>query len=278
MQMVVKMKIDLHNHSNFSDGLYTPQELIQIAEKEKVDIFALTDHDSVFGCDLIQQYAKNSKVKVISGMELSTDYKGKSVHIVCLFKNNIVPKELIEFSIQKKLERKERAIQMMEKIRDIYGLNIDLEALFKESEVITRANMLYNIAKCNNLTHKEAEPYISNSSKAYIPSTKLSTQDGISMVKKCDCITILAHPCLLPRSYVEEIVQMGIDGIETRYPKNQGDDELYFSNLADQYHLLKSAGSDFHGDSGTKHAMIGTSTLNELEFEVIRKRLGTIWK
>lgn len=278
MHMVIKMKVDLHNHSTFSDGLYTPKELLQIAKNNGVDVFALTDHDSVFGCDIIQKWAEDANIKVISGMELSTEYKGKSVHIVCLFKNNIVPQSLIEFSYQKKEERKKRAIQMMENIKNIYGLKIDMKALFEDSEVITRANMLYNIAKCNHLTHQEAEPYISNESKAYIPSTKLSTKEGITLAKQCDCTTILAHPCLLPRSYVEEIVQMGVDGIEIRYPKNQGDDEAYFSHLADQYHLLKSAGSDFHGDAGTKHAMMGTSTLNEEEFEPIRKRLGKLWK
>ncbi len=271
------MKIDLHNHTSFSDGLYSPKELIKIAEQKKVDIFALTDHDSVFGCDEIQEYSKNSKVKVINGMELSTDYKGKSVHIVCLFENNIVPDKLREFSLNKKVEREKRAIKMMEKIRDIYGLKIDLEELFKGSEIITRANMLYNIAKYNNMTHKEAEVYINNDSKAYIPSTKLSTEDGIKLVKECGCLTILAHPCLLPREYVEEIVKFGVDGIEVRYPKNQNDDESYFSSLADKYNLIKSAGSDFHGDSGTKHAMIGTSTLNEEEFKIIKERLNLKW-
>ncbi len=271
------MKIDLHNHSNFSDGLYSPKELIELAEKQNINIFALTDHDSVFGCDEIQKYSKDSKVKVINGMELSTDYKGKSVHIVCLFKNNIVPERLKEFSLNKKIEREKRAIKMMEKIRDIYGLKIDLDELFKGSEIVTRANMLYNIAKCNNLTHKEAEKYINNDSKAYIPSTKLKTEDGIKFAKECGCLTILAHPCLLPREYVEEIVKFDLDGIETRYPKNQNDDELYLTALADKYNLIKSAGSDFHGDSGTKHAMIGTSTLDYDEFNIIKERLNLKW-
>ena len=62
------MKIDLHNHSKYSDGLFSPEELIKIAIREGVDCFALTDHDSVFGCDEIQEVAKNYDIKVISGM------------------------------------------------------------------------------------------------------------------------------------------------------------------------------------------------------------------
>lgn len=271
------MKIDLHNHTSYSDGLYTPKELLEIAKREHVDCFALTDHDSVFGCEVIQAYAKEYNIHVLSGMELSTDYKGHSVHIVCLFKKNIVPRELIDFSHSKKEERKERAIKMMEKIKKIYKVKIDMKDLLEENEIITRANMCYNIAKCNNISEREAEVYVDHKSKAYIPSTKLSVQEGLAMVKKAGCLTILAHPCLLPRSIVEEIISMGFDGIEIRYPKNQEGDEKYFKGLALKYNLLISAGSDFHGDHGTKHAMIGTATLNEEEFRPIQERLEILW-
>lgn len=271
------MKIDLHNHTTYSDGVFSPKELVDIAKKQKVDCFALTDHDSVFGCAEIQPYAEKSQIKVLNGMELSTNYKGHSVHIVCLFPHNKVPEELIQFSLNKKEERKIRAIQMMKKIKEIYHLKMDLDELIRENEVITRANMGYHLAQYNGLTQKEAEPYIDQKSKAYIPSTKLSVEEGLKMVKNLGCLTILAHPCLLPREIVEEILPFGFDGIEVRYPKNQPGDEEYFQFLANQNHLLISAGSDFHGDQGTKHAMIGTSTLTEIEFRPILERLGMKW-
>ena len=76
--MGVILKIDLHNHSKYSDGLFTPEELIKKAIEQGVDCFALTDHDSVFGCDEIQEVAKKYDIKVISGMELSTYYVKQS--------------------------------------------------------------------------------------------------------------------------------------------------------------------------------------------------------
>lgn len=270
------MKIDLHNHTTYSDGLFTPKELIEIAKKEGVDCIAITDHDSVFGCTEALEAAKSSQIQVLCGMELSTEYKGHSIHIVCLFPHNVVPKEMLEFSLAKKKEREERAIQMMKKIQEIYHVKIDIDRLLEENEVITRANMGYNIAQCNQISQKEAEKYISNTSKAYIPSTKLSVEEGLKIVKTVGCVTILAHPCLLPRELVEEIIQFGIDGIEFRYPKNQPTDESYFKKLACKYHLLLSAGSDFHGDDGTKHAPMGTSTLNEEEFIPLKERLGLV--
>lgn len=271
------MKIDLHTHSYYSDGLFSPKELIDIAIKQQVDCFALTDHDSVFGCEEIQKYAKKKNIFVLNGMELSTEYKGKSVHIVCLFQKNEVPKELIEFSYQKQEERKNRAIQMMQAIHDIYGLKIDIPKLIEESKVITRANMAYQLAKLNQMTLKEVEPFVDKDSKAYIPSTKLSLEDGLQFVKACGCLTILAHPCLLPAQIVEEIVSLKIDGIEAYYPKNKPGDEEYFLSLAQQHRLFISAGSDFHGDAGTKHAMLGTKTIDEKYFKPIVERLGIKW-
>ena len=272
------MKIDLHNHTTYSDGLFTPEELINIAIQQGVGCFAITDHDSVFGCDEIQEAAKKYDIHVISGMELSTYYKGEPVHIVCLFKNNIVPEKLLEFSINKKHERKNRAIKMMTLIRDIYGVKIDLDSLINDSEIITRANMVYNIVKCNGITQAEASKYVNNDSKAYIPSTKMSVDEGLKLAKEAGALTILAHPCLLPREYVLEIIDKGFDGIEVWYPFNKGDDAEFFTELALKYNLLKSAGSDFHGDENKKHAMIGTSVLNEELFEPIKERLCLKWK
>ena len=268
------MRIDLHNHTVHSDGKYTSKELIERAVRNKVDIFALTDHDSVFGDDEIEKIAKDYPVKVIKGLELSTNHKGQSVHIVCLFKKNIIPEGMMKFSIEYKEKRKQRAILMMNKIHDIYGLKIDLDELLK-SEVITRANMMRNIAKCNNLSIEEARKYIANDSKAYIPSTKLSVADGVRLARKNNCVVIFAHPCLVKEEYLDEILACGFDGLEAKYPSPKNDYEK-MKKYAEKYHLFISAGSDCHGEGEGvvgDHGDIGTCTLDEVEFEPIKKLL-----
>ena len=265
------MKVDLHNHTNYSDGVLSPSLLIDRAIKNHVDIFALTDHDSVFGCDEICHLAEGKNVKIIKGMELSTEYKGESVHIITLFKNNIIPKGMLEFSILNKENRRKRAIKMMENIRDIYHIKINLDKLLKDN-VITRANMMRNIAEENNISYASAAYYTSKDSKAYIPSTKMTVEEGLKLIREENAIAILAHPCLIKkRELVEEILQFGFDGIETRYA-NIKNDEAYFNMLADKYHLLKSAGSDCHGDN--THADIGSAVLNKEEFMPIAKILN----
>ena len=262
------MKIDLHNHTIHSDGVLTEKELIERAIKNNVDIFAITDHDSIYGCINIDDIAKNYNIKIIKGMELSTYFKGENIHIICLFKNNIIPNNMIDFSNKFREQRKNRAILMLKKINEIYKLKVDIDLFFKESaEIVTRANMVRHIAKLNNLTLADAKKYCEPQSKAYIPSTKLSIEDGLTLAREENCLTILAHPCLIKnQDYVEEILKYGFDGIEVRYP-NHFDMENHYKDLAKKYNLFISAGSDCHGDS--THADIGTATLNEIEAKPI---------
>lgn len=270
---MIRLKIDLHNHTTYSDGVFSCERLIEEAINQQVDIFALTDHDSVFGIEEIITVAKNyPSIKVIPGVELSTFYKGENVHIVCLFKNGIVPREMMDFSIQNKDQRVKRAIQMMTNIKDIYGLKVDIDELLSTGKVITRGNMLRSIAKSNDLSLAEAQFYISNESKAYIPSSKLSTKDGLTLAKNCNCVTIFAHPCLVKREYIDEILEFGFDGIEVYYPSNKDGDEQYFKDKAKEYNLFYSAGSDCHGDK--THANIGTCCLNKEEFSPLAKAIG----
>ena len=270
------MKIDLHNHTFYSDGKYSPKELVLRAKRNGVDVFALTDHDSVFGCDEIEEIAKDYGIKVIKGLELSTYYKGESIHIVALFKNNIIPEKLKEFSYLHLEKRKSRAIVMMEKIKEIYGLNMDIEDLVNNSKVITRANMLHHLMKYNNMTREEAVPYISSKSKAYIPSTKMSVADGLKMLRETDSVVILAHPCLYTEEYLDDILSLGFDGMEVKYPSPKND-EAKMRKYQEKYHILASAGSDCHGEGDGivgEHGDIGTSTLTEEEFLPIKNLLN----
>lgn len=267
------MKIDLHNHTNHSDGVFTPRELIAEAKRQNVDVFALTDHDNVFGIEEIKKEIKDfNDIYVIPGIELSTFYKGENVHIVCLFKNGIIPDSMYEFSLKNKENRKTRAIKMMNNIKEIYGLKIDMDLLFSTGEVITRGNMLRNLVIANNMSFEEAKFYISSDSKAYIPSSKLETKDGLALAKAANAVCIFAHPCLVKREYIDEILSFGFDGIEVYYPANKLGDEEYFKAKAKEYDLMWSAGSDCHGDKS--HANIGTCYLNEEEFKPLAKAIG----
>lgn len=266
------MMIDLHNHSNYSDGTLTPAELVDMAILNGVDAFALTDHDSVYGCDEIQAIARDKGVRVINGMELSCDFEGESVHIVCLFKDNTVPNRLREFSDISRKGRNERAIKMLEKISQEYGVRVNTEQLKDSKQVITRAHMCQNLLENNDISESLAREYSSKESRGYIPFSKMSVENGLRLGHECGCFCILAHPCLIKnQARVERLLAYGFDGIEVRYPDTRNDESKYRA-LAEKYGVLPSAGSDYHGD--TSHAKIGTCTLDYGEFLPIAKKIG----
>ena len=266
------MKIDLHNHSIYSDGLYSIEELLKIAKENGIDVMALTDHDSTLGCLEAIEKGKKYNIRVIPGIELSTVYKGESVHIIGLFKNDFIPDEIKSFASKAKEHRLNRARRMMENIHNIFGVKMDIDEFLKDKDIVTRGNMYQYILKTNpDISKEEINKMISNNSPAYIESALFSSKDGIEYLKKNNCITIYAHPTLSKREIVEDIVKLGVDGIEYNYPKNKPGDKEYFVNLAKKYNLLLSAGSDFHGDSN--HAMIGTSYLDKEEYLKIEEEL-----
>lgn len=266
------MKIDLHNHSKYSDGLYTVKEVLNFAKENGVTIMGLTDHDSCFGCDEAYEEGEKIGIKVLKGMEVSTFYKGQTVHIISYFKNNILPKEAYEFSKNIIDTRINRAKKMMENIQNYYNVNIDFDYLFKDSCIVTRGNMYQCILHSNpGIAHEEAHKMVSDDSPCYIPASKLDTISGLEILRKMGAFTILAHPTLIKEELLSEIVSLGFDGIEARYPLNKSGEEDKFKDIAHKNNLIISAGSDFHGDD--KHAMIGTSFLNYEEFKVIKEKL-----
>ena len=171
-----------------------------------------------------------------------------------------------------KEQRTKRAIKMMESIRDIYHINIDIETLLKESQIITRANMYRNILKSNDIGKDFAHFVVSKKSEAYIPSIKTPTEEGIDLLRKSGSIVIFAHPCLVKdKATVTKVLEMGVDGIEVRYPSLLNNEEE-MRGYAKQYGILPSAGSDCHGDDS--HADIGTCTLDRDEFLPIAEKIN----
>ncbi len=261
------MRFDLHNHTIYSDGINTIVELKEKANKNNIDYFAVTDHDSVLG--LID----NSCPTIIKGIELST-YHNESIHLVGLCKNNIISSGLINYSYDFLEKRKKRAIKMVDKLNKIYNLNVDLDTLLKNADIkaVTRGNMARMLAELNpNLTKEEIKFYLSNQSEAYIPTTKMSVIDGINFLRANNCFVILAHPILYKKENLDAIIGLPFDGIEAIYPNMSITDYLYIKDIAIKNNYIISAGSDCHGDKS--HAEIGTCYLDEEEFKHINEKI-----
>ena len=266
------MKVDLHSHSIFSDGKKTIEELVNFAKERNVDIFALTDHDTVLGDLEVDEYNKD-KLTIIKGVELSCEYKGEIVHIVGLFKNNIVPEYMKELSIKLEDQRRDRAIKMLNGIKEKYNAKIDIDSFIRENRIVTRKNIFNHIEKNNkNFTHDEIKIMAGRKSLAYIPSFKFDVMEAINLLHNNNAISIFAHPCLIEnKDVLAELLTFPFDGIEAKYA-NPANDYEYFKKVAEERGLLISAGSDYHGDK--THGKIGDVYLDGKEFEPIKRLLG----
>lgn len=251
------MKIEFHSHSKCSDGLLSAEEMINRAISKGLDYYALTDHDTISGLDICKRLSKNSNLTFIPGLELSTTYNNESIHILGFFRDSSYNnKEFIDFLDIIKNQRKLRAEKITQKLKSEFDITISFErVLSRGEEVVGRPHIAEEIiSEGYNFTLEEIfSELIGNDCRAYVPTTKLSTEEGISMLKKYNALVFLAHPILIKKSPLSDFIKMNFDGIEAIYYQNTKKQEEYLLNISKENNLLISAGSDFHGNITDNH-------------------------
>lgn len=259
--------IDLHVHSTRSDGTYSPTQLVDYAIEKGLAAFALTDHDSIDGLDEAITYAKtlrpsNPNVpEVIPGIEFSTEYEGKDVHIVGLYINYKAPdfqKYLVDFVTSRTLRNQ----KMCKLLESDAGMDITYEKLLETFPncVITRAHYArYMMSKGYVKSISEAfERYIGDNAPYYIPREKVTPAQAIQLILSADGIPVLAHPLLYGmgkarlNTLVAELKESGLMALEAIYSTYTAGEEKEMRALAKKHGLCISGGSDFHGDNKPK--------------------------
>lgn len=282
--------IDLHVHSTRSDGTYTPTELVDYAIKKGLAAFALTDHDTVDGLEEAITYANTLRgagkdaPEVIPGVEFSTEYQGKDVHIVGLYIDYKAPefqKYLVEFVDSRTLRNQ----KMCKLLQEGAGMDITYEKLMETFPncVITRAHYArYMMSKGYVKSISEAfERYIGDHCPYYMPREKVTPAQAIELILSADGIPVLAHPLLYGMgkarldALVAELKEAGLLALEAIYSTYSTSDEREMRALADKYNLCISGGSDFHGDNKPKLDLgTGYGSLY-IPYEVLTKLLNT---
>lgn len=259
------MKADLHSHTTFSDGLLTVDELIDRAINNKVDVLAITDHDCVDGSE--QAFYTTKDIKIIYGVELSTDRNSESVHILGYFKQPLKDGPLINALQKQRENRTKRALKILELLDEHFNIKLDNKFIY-EIDSVTRGTIANEIIKQGyNYNKKHIFDYmLGNGCKAYIPSTKMTTEYGIKLIHESGGIAVVAHPCLYKKNNVYDIIKLGIDGIEGRYPSKLNDEKMY-RRFVNNNKLLFTAGSDFHHPNDSGHGEVGQCTIEGKDLE-----------
>lgn len=249
--------IDLHVHSTASDGTLTPIELVDYAISIGQKAIAITDHDTVNGLKEAIEYSKDKDIKIIPGVELSTEYNNKDIHMLGLFidyNNKAFINKLNHFN-QLRMDRNNKMCELLSNL----GFNISLDKMYEKfgDTIITRAHFARYLLDNNYISSmKEAfDKYLSDGCPCYVPKVKCSPYEAIEIIKNANGFPVLAHPLLYNYSLseldslVKSFKNSGLIGIEAIYSLNEGDDESNMIRLAQKYDLFITGGSDFHGSN-----------------------------
>lgn len=260
---------DLHIHTKASDGILSPEEVIDNSINMGLAGISITDHDTVASLKVAENYLKEIKtnLKFIPGIELNTDYKNSEVHILGYFIDYSNP-SLLNKLIELRNSRYLRAEKMIERLRSM-GFIIDFQMVTKiaGNDLIGRPHIAQALVdKGYVFSVKEAfDKYISKGRPAYIPRYKFLPSEAIDLIKNAGGIAVLAHPGLIKDNLiVEEILEMGIEGIEVYYPEHHPIQIDNYLKICREKNLLITGGSDFHGiGSGDNSSRLGCTGINE---------------
>ncbi len=277
--------IDLHVHSNVSDGTLTPSELVDEAIKNNLSAFALTDHDTTKGVSEALEAAKKATLKgtpieVVPGVEISAAYKNKDIHILGLFLD--IEYEPLQIALDQAIQNRDLRNQKMAQNLKNGGLDIDYETLcshFPPGTVLTRAHFakyLYETGQVRSM-NSAFDIYLNSDGPYYVPREYISPENAISLIKRAGGIPVLAHPLVyhIPEAQLDALIQRlkdaGLMGLEVFYSANTGFDEGIVRRYANKYDLVMTGGSDFHGANKPQISM-GTGRGNlKIPYSVLEK-------
>ena len=244
--------VDLHTHTTASDGKLTPTQLVQLAKKVGLVAVAITDHDTVEGIEEALQAGRRFGIEVVPGIELSTRYEDKDIHILGYFIDHR-DREFRDALKRFQNIRLERAKRMVEKLKEL-GIEISIEDVLrfaKNAASIGRPHVAQAIVS-RGYAHdiQDAfDKFIAHDRPAYVPKFKLNTLDGIEFIRRAGGVPVIAHPGLsTDPDFVEYLAKKRlISGIEVWHPEHTPEHVKIYYEIAERYRLIKTGGSDFHG-------------------------------
>ncbi len=243
-------RINLHLHTNVSDGVLSPAQLVSRARQIGLDLISITDHDTGDAYRLLPEDIQ--PLRILPGMEISSEHEGSDVHVLAYGVNFASP-SLVEMVEMYLIGRRERAIRMIDKLCDL-GMDLTLEevvAVAGSRELIVRPHVAQILVNRGYVaTKNEAfDKYIGNDGPAYYPKPEFSVSQAIGVIHEAGGFALIAHPGKLERqSYIEEFIAMGIDGLEVWHPDHNPPQVQNYIETCQNNGLYMTAGSDFHGD------------------------------
>ncbi|UOH75464.1 PHP domain-containing protein [Acinetobacter schindleri] len=256
--------VDLHTHSNISDGTLSPQQLVEAAAASFIHTLALTDHDTMDGLELAREAAKDHEIKIISGVEISSQWsrpatkKNYGVHIVALDVQN--PEPLQQALEQQKRIRAERSKKICDLLIPLIGQDIYPDVVAKVDNIpdrVTRTHIAKTLVEKGIVTRPQQafDKYIKEGKKAYVKFDGLGLEETIQVIHASGGFAVLAHPTRYDlsatniRYLIEIFARFGGDAVELPPAVDPASTRQMVDRMIAEHGLKVSVGSDYHGDN-----------------------------
>lgn len=267
-------KIDLHLHTFYSDGTFSPREVVEKAKKMGFYALSITDHDTVEGLPEALEWGARLKIEVVPGVEMSTDVGKEEIHILGYYldwREKMFQEKLEDF--QK--ERRERNKKLLKRLEDL-GMSLDSGKLKKMTfrGLISRLHIARLMVQEGYVASigEAFERWLNPGRPAHVPKKEISPFEIIEVILKAKGIPVLAHPWLSRRDdLIPEFVKRGLMGIEVYHPAHSLEVEEHYLKIANRYNLLVTGGSDCHGEA-KKEILLGKVEVPEVILEKLKEK------
>lgn len=264
--------IDLHSHTDQSDGTFTAAQLVAEALRIGLKALAITDHDTMSGCEQALPVAQAANLRLIRGIELSTKYQGVSVHLLGYFPGappSAEFREWLAFLLESRRDRNRRLIDRLCSL----GIPITLAEVENYGRTLTArphfARVLVDKGFAKDI-QDAFDKYLDESSIGYVQRHDIPIREAIDRIRQAGGVTSLAHPVRVAKNhwetlakYVEELTGMGLQALEVYHSDHSPENVAYYKSLAERFALGMTGGSDFHG-ANKPLISLGTGCRNNL--------------
>ena len=261
---------DLHLHTHFSDGTFSPEELTRNGQEQGLAALALTDHDTVEGSTRMMAACESAGIEFIAGTELTAEFTDVELHLLGYFLD-IHNERLLQEIARFQEVRQDRIREMVQRLNAI-DVPLEVETVFALANCRSpgRPHVARALVKAGLVaTLDEAfDRFLKKNRPAWVPKAKMSALQGIELIHQAGGLAVMAHPGLnRTDDIIPHLVEAGLDGIECFHTKHSNSTSTHYLELAAKHHLLVTGGSDCHGFSKNK-PLIGSV---KLPYEYVEK-------
>jgi predicted metal-dependent phosphoesterase TrpH len=276
-------RIDLHVHTLYSDGTFTPAEAVALAVERDLAVLSVSDHDSTEGVGEAEAAAEGTPLEIVPGIELSTVHEGGPVHLLCYWPD--VGEEELQGELRRLREdRWTRGQRMVEKLQTLgYPVTFKRVSQIAQGKNIGRPHIAQALVEAGVvpvLKDAFSDELIGTGGRAYIEKHALHSLDALALVQRARGIAVLAHPGLrwreelpVPDDLIERMVEAGLDGIEVDHPDHDAAARVRYREMVRRLGLVATGSSDCHGTRYDPVRM-GSETTDPEEFARLKSRKG----